>query len=171
MTGLSAILLLSWIFASIDLPTNSWLPTAYIVEAEKYYDALDADQWDDIYWHDKHHGIRNAVFAGMEGSNRSRGKHGEENSFQDTGIFYGTARLFRSHEGLLDSLKSHSFAAQLSADIDSSNLEMEYRRKSLRPVLNATMRYPGGSKWRGRLVYGMVFTARHQVLEKRLRRP
>ncbi len=148
--------------------TLDWLPKRYSREAVKYYDQLDSRQWTDVYWHNKYYGIRQAVFAGMEGSNRSRGKHGDEDTYQDVGVSYGTAKLYRSGRNLRGNLKVHNFAAKLSAEIDSANLAIEFKRGSKRPELNAAMWYPGGKKWRSRLKYGMAFTARERELEKRL---
>lgn len=166
MRSLAAILLI----VSMLYPQTpqEWLPNQYKKEAVQYYDALDQAQWADVHWHVKYYGIRQAIFAGMEGSNRPRGKHGNEDSWQDVGVHYATARLLRSAKGLRDNLRVHAFAAQLSAEIDTDNLAKEYRKHSTRPELNAAMRYPGGSQWKNRLVYGMAFIARQLELEHRL---
>lgn len=153
------------------------MPRKYKLEAVVYYDALDSAQWADVYWHVERHGVRNAVFAGVEGSNRPRGKHRRESSFQCVGINYNAAQLYRPINGLRDSLYIHKYAAELSAEIDSSNLaghrkrylETNHQWRAKRPTLNATMAYPGGNNWRSRLVYGMVFIARQRELEKRLK--
>ncbi len=147
---------------------DHWIPNKYKKEAVQYYDALDADQWEDVFWHAKAFGVRNAVFAGTEGSNRPRGRHGEEDSWQDVGIYYGTARIYFPAQGLRGHLRDHTFAATLSAEIDAGNLTMELHRSTLRPALNAAMRYPGGSNWRNRLGYGLTFMARYSELERRL---
>ena len=173
---LSILLLYGFIYAGS--PEQDWLPNQYKKEAVQYYDALDSAQWADVYWHDENHGIRNAVYAGMEGSNRPRGKHGDEDSYQDVGINFYTARRFREALDLRDSLRVHAFAANLCAEIDSAKLAGHRKRnhksnpkwRAKRPVLNATMAYPGGKSWRNRLIYGMVHEARCRELEKRLPR-
>ena len=152
---------------STALYSQSYIPNAYRIAAKEYYDLYTESQWQDVRWHIREHGYRNATYASMEGSNIPQGKHPDEDSFQCAGIYYPAARLFRSHGGLRDSLRSHAYAAGLSAEIDSHNLALERKRGSLRPELNATMRYPGGSKWRSRLKYGLVFMARQSELKKR----
>ena len=150
-----------------QMPAEEWVPNQYKKEAIKYYDALDADQWRDVYWHVKAYGIRQAVFAGMEGSNRPGIKHSSDDH-QDVGVSYGTALLYHPPKGLRNLLRLHSFAATLSAEIDAGNLAMELSRGIHRPYLNAAMRYPGGSNWRSRLRYGLAFMARYSELERRL---
>ncbi len=155
---------------------QEWLPRKYQIEAVKYYDKLDSAQWADVWWHYENYGIRNAVFAGLEGSNRPRGKHRAEPSFQCVGVYYHTAQLYRPIDGLRDSLLIHEYTAKLSAEIDSANLaghrkrylEDNHQWRAKRPALNAAMAYPGGSKWRDRLVYGMAFMARERELQRRL---
>ncbi|KKK83557.1 hypothetical protein LCGC14_2792180 [marine sediment metagenome] len=157
---------------------QEWLPNKYDKGAVKYYDSLDSLQWVDVYWHVDNYGIRQAIFAGLEGSNRPLGKHPDEDSYQDVGIFYETALLYRPAKDLRDSLLSHSFAAKISSEIDSSNIAGHKKRylvddhkwRAERPILNATMAYPGGSSWRNRLIYGMVFMARENELIKRLKK-
>ena len=154
-----------------------WLPNAYKIEAAKYYDKLDSAQWADVNWHIEKLGIRSAVFAGMEGSNRPRGKHPTESSYQCVGVYYYTAKLYRPVRGLRDSLLSHGYTARLAAEIDSTKLaghrkrylETNHKWRAKRPTLNATMAYPGGKFWRNRLIYGMVHEARCRELEKRLK--
>ena len=163
-------------FASAGTPAEDWLPGEYKRGAVKYYDALDSLQWVDVDWHVERHGIRNAVYAGMEGSNRPRGKHPTEPSYQCVGINYHAAKLYRSIDGLRDSLRIHEYASKLAAEIDSANLaghrkrylENNHQWRAKRPTLNATMAYPGGNEWRSRLIYGMVHEARCRELEKRL---
>ncbi len=143
----------------------------------KYYDELDSAQWADVWWHVEHYGIRQAVFAGLEGSNRPQGKHRSEPSFQCVGVYYHTAKLYRPARGLRDSLLNHGYTAKLSAEIDSANLAGHHKRyletnhkwRAKRPTLNATMAYPGGKFWRNRLIYGMVHEARSRELEKRVK--
>ncbi len=146
---------------------QDFIPPACINEAKAYYAKLDSAQWADVRWHIHYFGYRNAVFAGMEGSNRPRGDHGDEDSHQDSGIYYPTARIYAPDlpENILrESLQSHFYCASLSYAIDRDNLALEYRRGSDRPGLNAAMRYPGGRSWRKRLKYGLAFLAREQVL-------
>ena len=177
MTRTLAILLLSgYLYAGS--PAEDWLPNQYKKEAIQYYDALDSDQWVDVIWHVDNYGIRQGVFAGLEGSNRQRGKHGDEDSFQCLGVYFQTAQLYQPGVGLRDSLYSHPFVARLSFEIDSSNISGHQKRtikdrpkwRAKRPVLNATMAYPGGKSWRNRLIYGMVHEARCRELGKRLQR-
>ena len=159
-----------------SLYAQDWLPNAYKLEAVEYYDELDSVQWADVYWHVEHYGTRQAVFAGLEGSNRPRGKHGDEDSYNCLGVNFATALLYRPLKGLRDSLESHIYTSKLAAEIDSAKisghkkrwLESDSKWRAKRPVLNATMAYPGGSKWRNRLIYGMVHEARCRELEKRL---
>ena len=159
------------------LCAQDWLPNSYKIEAKAYYDKLDSAQWADVWWHVDHYGIRQGVFSGMEGSNRPREKHGDEDSYQCLGVNYFTALLFRPALGLRDSLLLHGFVAALSHEIDSTKiaghkrrwLEKDHKWRAKRPILNATMAYPGGKFWRNRLIYGMVHEARCRELEKRMK--
>ena len=161
---------------SLFAQASDWLPNQYKLDAKEYYDALDSAQWADVKWHVNQHGTRNAIFAGMEGSNRPRDKHDDEDSYQDVGIYYPAVAAYWPLV-LRDSLGIHAYAAKLSAKIDSANLaghhkrylETDHKWRAKRPTLNATMAYPGGKFWRNRLIYGMVHEARCRELEKRLK--
>lgn len=161
-------LLLLTLYTTIVIPSpttgQSYIPPAYIDEARNYYNSLDSAQWADVWWHIEEYDTNNAIIAGLEGSNRSIGKHLMEHSHQDVGFSDGALALFflgAPH----DSLNSHRWAAMAADSLFRYNYSLEVRRESARPLLNAAMRYPGGSSWRNRLLYGLHFMARRLILK------
>lgn len=143
-----------------------WLPPQYILDAENYYAQCDSAQWVDIVWHYDNYGLLNAARAGMEGSNRPRGQHGDEDSHQDVGININTARLYYDFPTLRDSLKVHAFAANLSAIIDADNLKRFKKKK--RPLFCALNAYKWGYPKGKDTIYGMATAGRLIVLHRRL---
>ena len=140
-------------------PVPGYLTPAELADAETFYADMNEAQWDDYWWHIEHYGLRQAIIAGMEGSHIPRGRHGTERSFQDLGVSWGTAHLFRDRQEVRANINDHNWIAGVSAEIDRDNLH----RLADSDSREAYRWYAGGSNPLNGEAYSRMAMAREVV--------
>ena len=149
-----------------------WLIQEHVDWAFDYFNACDDDQWEDLRWHlnemPNSYALRSAVHAALEGSNRPRGKHKGESTYQDVGLNKPTAVRMGADPLLIP---NHAYAAKFAMEIDLGNIKRNKKKDHKRPFFNAHMQYQGLRSWPKRGLRACRATALTVVLVDALSNP